>query len=407
MPQVRAETAEGRDLDGRGGGTAVFARLNPIRVPVCIEGMVFRLVLVLGAGLLSGCAAGSTQTAAVPAAPAAPVGLEQPAAQPALRWPVRTVPHVDLWLHSFAMLSDDSSTVPLYRRGYRDSITVIKNQRNLLTALDGNRETLIKGLRRNGYLGAQFLPFGFANWEELRASAEQFLQLAGDVRRAPTREAAMRMQQFASVFGSATDREWLRLFLTGVQDEGARFFLPEHQRQLRERAATITAVDSLWQKVYRDKFERFLNNTSQRQGDMVLSLPIGGEGRTGPGYTGRTMVAVTYPARPADAVQVLLVFAHEATGALVGPVVSDNTTPAEQRSGVADKYVSSAQVQAGAMLLAKLAPELLAPYQRYYLAQSGQRVEGALAASFERSFSLPGIIRDALSRQIDIVLSGI
>ena len=60
-------------------------------------------------------------------------------------------------------------------------------------------------------------------------------------------------------------------------------------------------MDSLWQRVYRDKFERFLNNTGQRQGDLVLSLPIGGEGRTGPGYTGRVMVAVTYPARPADA----------------------------------------------------------------------------------------------------------
>ncbi len=371
--------------------------------------MSFRFVFVLGVGLLSGCASAApvSTSSAPPPAVSPPGSADSPAPQPAVRWPVRTVPHVDLWLHAFAMLSDDSSAVPLYRRGYRDSITVIKNQRNLLTALDGNRETLMKGLRRSGYLGAQFLPFVFANWEEMRASAEQFLQLDGEVRRAPSREAAMRMQPFAATFASAADREWLRLFLTGVQDEGTRFFLPEHQRMLRERASTITVVDSLWQKVYRDKFERFLNNTSQRQGDMVLSLPIGGEGRTGPGYTGRTMVAVTYPARPADAVQVLLVFAHEATGALVGPVVGDNTTPAEQRSGVADRYVSSAQVQAGAMLLAKLAPELLAPYQRYYLAQAGQRVEGAMAAAFERSFPLPSIIRDALSRQIDIVLSGI
>lgn len=375
---------------------------------VCIVSMLSRsitrlFVLAVGAPLL-GCA--STGSTTVP--PATPPGaLVTAAAQPPLRWPVRTVPHVDLWLHAFALLSEDTAAVPLYRRGYRDSITVIKNSRNLLTGLDANREALVKGLARGNYLDAQFLPFGFANWEELQAAAEQFLQLSGDMRRAPTREAAMRMQGFAAIFSSTADREWLRLFLTGVQDEAVRFFLPEHQKQLRERASTITAVDSLWQQEYRTKFERFLNNTSQRQGDMVLSLPIGGEGRTGPGYTGRTMVAVTYPARPADAAQVLYVFAHEATGALVGPAVGDNTTPAEQRAGVASRYISSGQVQAGAMLLAKLAPELLPGYRQYYLAQAGRRADGDVRAAFDAAFGVPTIIRDALQKQIDIVLSGI
>lgn len=370
--------------------------------------MVSRFLVLAGGVLLLGCAAtGSSGVAGMAPTPASDGALATPVAQPPLRWPVRTVPHVDLWLHAFAMLSDDSAAVPLYRRGYRDSITVIKNQRNLLTGLDANRETLRRGLTRNGYLDAQFLPFAFANWEELRASAEQFLQLSGDLRRAPTREAAMRMQGFAAIFPGATDREWLRLFLTGVQDEAVRFFLPEHQKLLRERAATITAVDSLWQQVYRTKFERFLNNTSQRQGDLVLSLPIGGEGRTGPGYTGRTMVAVTYPARPADAAQVLYVFAHEATGALVGPAVGDNTTPAEQRAGVAAGYIASGQVQAGAMLLAKLAPELLAGYRQYYLAQTGRRADGDVRTAFDTAFALPPVIRDALQKQIDIVLSGI
>lgn len=381
---------------------------------MCIVGMPSRVFLLASALLLAGCVStgstGAPMATPAPTSTTAPAG-GTPAAQPPLRWPVRTLPHVDLWLHAFAMLSDDSVAVPLYRRGYRDSITVIKNQRNLLTALDGNRETLARGLRRAGYLDAQFLPFGFASWEEMRATIEQFLQLNGDVRRAPTRDVAMRLAPLAAVFATATDREWLRLFLTGVEDEGVRFLMPEHQKLLRERAATITAVDSLWQQVYRTKFERFLNNTSQRQGDLLLSLPLGGEGRTGAGYTGRTMVAVTYPARPADAVEVMFVFAHEATGALVGPAVYDNTTPAEQRTGVTARYVSSGQVQAGAMLLTKLAPELLPSYQRYYLRQAGQRVTSeartATDSTFNATFPLPTSIRDALAKQIDIVLSGI
>jgi len=393
--------------------------LNPVTRSACIQSMTLRVSVVVGTALLLGCASAPARSgaptdagpAALPAGGAGGAGGASAAtaavAPPPLRWPVRTVPHVDLWLHAFAMLSDDTASVPLYRRGYRDSITVLKNQRNLLTALDGNREALRRGLQRGSYLDAQFLPFAYGSWDELRATAEHYLQLGGDVRRAPSRDVAFRLQPFAALFPGSSDREWLRLFLTGVDDEGARFLLAEHQRQLRERAPTITAVDSLWQQVYRDKFERFLNNTGQRQGDLVLSLPIGGEGRTGPGYTGRVMVAVTYPARPADAAEVLYVFAHEATGALVGPAVSDNTTPAQQRAGVAAQFISSGQVQAGAMLLTRIAPELLDGYQRYYLTQSGQRVTGDVRALFDRTFTVPAIIREALARQIDIVLSGI
>ncbi|HEY0928741.1 MAG TPA: hypothetical protein VGE27_02380 [Gemmatimonas sp.] len=375
------------------------------------------LPLLLATGLAA-CAGGSSgPTPAPDARPIAAVGSAVPstadASQAQLRWPVRTLSHVDLWFHAFAMVSVDTGTVvPLYRRGYRDSITVQKNQRNVLTALDGNRETLARGLQRGGYLSAQFLAFDYASWEEMRGTIERFLQLEGDPRRASDEVSARRMMQLAALFRTATDREWLRLFISGVQDEAVRYFDAEYLRVFRERRAVITAVDSLWQQQYRAKFERFLNNTGQRQGDLLLSLPMGGEGRTGPGRTQRTMMAVPFPARPEDAVQALYVLVHEATGSLVGPVVADNVTPAEQRTGAADRAVASGQVVAGAMVLTKIAPELLAGYQRYYLAQSGVRVDAAadgaaLTAAFERAFSLPASMRDALRRQIDIVLGGI
>src|SRR5688500_19567097 len=37
-------------------------------------------------------------------------------------WPVLTRSHVDLWLHGYAMLLRDTSTVPVFRKGYRDRI---------------------------------------------------------------------------------------------------------------------------------------------------------------------------------------------------------------------------------------------------------------------------------------------
>jgi hypothetical protein len=332
---------------------------------------------------------------------------------PLVRWPIKTAEHVDLWLHAFAMVSDDSAPIPLYRRGYRDSLTVLKNREGILTSLDANRGALATRLSASpAYLQAQFIPLDMANWDVVRAFADRFLKFEGEKGRALEPESRARVQQFAAIFPTETDREWLQVFINGVQDEQVRFFAEEHSRLVRSRAAVITAVDSLWQRVYRPKFDRFLTNTAQKNGDILLSVPIGGEGRTGPGRDQRTVVVVSFPARVADANEVVLVFAHEITGTLVGAVVSDNTTPSQRRLGVANRLLTVGQVRAGAMLLERVAPELLSPYMRFYLAQSGAApaagTSGAsLAATFARHFDLPVEISEALQRQIEIVLGGI
>lgn len=375
-----------------------------------------RSVIVLIAGIMStatvtACASGATSTrnpTAASAESSPPGGAAQTS-----RWPVKSSEHVDLWLHSFAMLSPDSARIPLYRRGYADSLTVVKNRANVLTALDANRTTLQRRLATTGgYLQAQFLPFAFANWDAMRNAAERFLQFEGDPRRAADRELALQMTLFAPVFPAPADREWLRLFLAGVIDERQRFFGGEYSRTLRARAAVVTAVDSTWQRRYRLIFDRFLNNTSQRQGDLLLSLPIGGEGRTAQGREGQTVVAVPFPGRVEDATDVILVFAHEITGTLVGQVVADNTTPAEQRAGAADRYIATGQVQGGLLLLERIAPELRDPYLRFYLAQVGTPVASAASAAalrttFDRAFPLPAAVLNGLKRQLDIVLGGI
>src|SRR5690606_5097407 len=75
------------------------------------------------------------------------------------QWPVKTREHVDLWLHGFAMLQDDTATVPLFDRGYRDRLTVAKNSRNLTTLLDSNRAVLARAIAaRPALIGAQFIP---------------------------------------------------------------------------------------------------------------------------------------------------------------------------------------------------------------------------------------------------------
>ena len=87
---------------------------------------------------------------------------------------------------------------------------------------------------------------------------------------------------------------------------------------------------------------------------------------------------------------------------------SDNVTPTEQRSGVASRYATIATVRAGAILLDRVAPELVQGYMRYYLASTAQRLPtGDARAAFAAAFPLPEAMITAMREQIETVLGGI
>jgi hypothetical protein len=64
-------------------------------------------------------------------------------------------------------------------------------------------------------------------------------------------------------------------------------------------------------------------------------------------------------------------------------------------------------VRGGALLLQRVAPEILDGYMRYYLASVNRPAGANLQSTFTSTFSIPDTIRDALSRQLDVVLGGI
>ena len=336
-------------------------------------------------------------------APPAPVRRSEPSTIPLTRWPIKTVEPVDLWLHAFALLIDDTSTPPRFRRGYRDSLTVVKNRANVLTTLDTTRALLAKRLMATpSYLQAQILAFEFDSWFALRTAAERFVLADGDDRKVSDRAPVEHFAQFARFFPTAADREWLGIFVIGVQDEQVRFFSAEHSRLVRARNATITAVDSLWQRTYRTRFDRFLTSTGQVNGDVLLSIPLGGEGRVGVGRERQRMIAVPFPARVEDARQVILVLAHELTAVVVSRVLLGSGAASIQRSVAVALAISTAQVRAGAMLLERVAPELVEAYMQFYLTQSGVAVlPPALDATFVRIFDIPVAARDGMREQID------
>jgi hypothetical protein len=321
-------------------------------------------------------------------------------------WPVLTRSHVDLWLHGYAMLLRDTSTVPVFRKGYRDRIQAAKNERSITTLLDANRERLQSRLALSGSLfNGQFAPLYFESFEQMRQVIDLFIRAEGNP--GATNDPVLRQffTVLASSFAAPADREWLRIFTESLEDERRQFYQQYWTTEHAGRIGYVRRVDSLWQTVYRPRLQGYLNNTRQENGEMILALTLGGEGRTVNFGARQNAVATTMP--DADPLEALYVFVHEVVSSVVSTSVNDNTTPNDQRSGLSGRYVTTGTVRGGAMLLRRTAPELVAGYTRYYLTQAGQSTTGDINARLVSVFPLPQQIVDAIDRQLEVVLGGI
>jgi hypothetical protein len=352
------------------------------------------------------CATVGTQTGGEPQ-PA----VQDPGPPATAGWAVRTRPHVDLWLHGYALLQRDTARIPFFRRGYRDRMTAERRQLGDTTALDLNTDRLTARLAANPALvNGQFVPLYFGSFDELRRAVDLFLRAEGEPRAAGSQQGAYYVALLAASFPAAADREWLRVFTQSLVEENDRFYAHHWAAAQRARAPGRTALEELWRDTYGRRFERFLVNTQQTRGEILLSLPLGGEGRTIVATAARPgIIAVQFPDDAATAVEALYVFGHEAVIPVVSTAIADNVTPAEQRSGVVDRYTAHGAVRGGALLLERIAPELLQGYMRYYLRAAGVQVAATAdpRSAFASAFPLPELIISATTRQLDVVLSGI
>ncbi len=355
------------------------------------------LALVAIALTLGGCA--GTQATAAPLRPVA----RGP------QWPVKTREHVDLWLHGFALLSADSSTVPLFARDYRDHVTIEKNKRGVYTAFDSSRAALAATLRNRPVLeGAQFVALYFGTWEELRQAVDYFVQAEGDPSKAKNRQVQGIIAFLAQQFPRKEDREFAQRFMTALEGERAAFHHQWWLDEQRARTAALAAADSLWQSKWRPALQTYLNHTQQGNGDLIVSLVLGGEGRAVPAGDNASQYAVAWPTTPDSAEVLLFSFAHEAAGAVANVAVNDNLTPAQQRDGAGAKLSATGLVRGGALLVERVDPALGERYARWYLKQAGKPVpaSGALAA-LAIAFPMPDEMIASMKRQIELAFVGI
>lgn len=350
---------------------------------------------------------GAALAACGPARPATPPVPVASAQLPAKPWPVKTREHVDLWLHAFAMISEDDAKVPLFTRGYRDAMTVTKNTRQVYTKLDEGRADLARRYKANpAYQGAQFVPLYFGSLTEVMAAAQLAITMDGDPRKATSSEAQAIFTLFGGLFPNKPDREWLRQFVEAVTDEQQRFYHEWWMTQQRERGAALDAADASW-KALRPKLQPFLSNTKQPTGDLIVALSLEGEGRT-VREGAQQVIAVGLPTTPARAAELGFAFVHEIIAAIADAQVGDQTSPADKRNGVAEKMLSMATVRGGALLLEAAAPEQVAAYQRYYLRVVGVHApDGNVGPLFESTFPVPDAVRDGIRKQVEILLGGI
>jgi hypothetical protein len=324
-------------------------------------------------------------------------------------WSTVTREHVDLWLHGFALLTSDTARVPFFQRGYRQRMLDLRRKANAYTALDANQEKLSARFAANPSLvNAQFVAMYFPSLQEIVNATEYVIRAQGDPRASNDPTIQSEIALLAANFPTPADRDWLRLFVQALQDESNRFYHNYWTAEQQARSSARAEVESRWRGTYYPKFRRFLSNTQQGTGELLLSLPLDGEGRTVNDSKRANAIAVAFPETPATAMDAMYVFAHEAVNRVAETAITDNVTPAEQRSGVTGRYSAAGTVRGGAILIQRVAPELADGYMRYYLRSIGSNAPaGDPIAAFTAAFPLPDAIRDAIARQIDTVLGGI
>src|ERR1700738_2490667 len=140
-------------------------------------------------------------------------------------WPLKTRGHFDLWLHAFALLQEDTTFVPFFKRGYSTNMIVLKNRANVVTQLDANRDRLRARLAANPQLvNAQFVPLSFSSWAEMSSVIDLFIRAGGDPRAASSQQQAAAIAFLAAYFPSAADSDRLCLFTRSPPDGTAQFF---------------------------------------------------------------------------------------------------------------------------------------------------------------------------------------
>ncbi len=326
-------------------------------------------------------------------------------------WPIKTREHVDLWLHGFALITSDTSSIPLFRRGYRDSLVVLRNQSQLVTRLDSFSRSLQRGMSSpQRLLNAQFYALHFSAYAPLRASIALMTAVNGESRAAPDKERAQLVALASNYFAFPAEREWAERFTTGLDDESARFHHTNWLQTQRERSPALAKADSLWRTEWFPKLSPFLRGMQLRTGEIIASVVVEGEGRTVTvDASVGTSTVVTLPATPEQASELLYGIVHEVVGGFAEAAVTENITPRQKAAGLGDRLQTAAALHAGLLLLAETIPAEVEGYAAFYLRVLGKPAALRISAGKALHDALPlnSDILETMKSRLELLLRGL
>lgn len=331
---------------------------------------------------------------------------------PAARaWRVTALDQVDLWYHGVAVVGYGVA-VPdaLYDPGYAPIVRGAKERQGLAaTPLDRAARTLATTFRRDpAFEIVHFLPlyFATAEWpamlQALRAMAgdDKASRLPGDAR---TDRA---VGALAAILPRQSQRAALRRFAELLDAEWRMFLRAETARARDLRTAQARALEQRWNVEFAPALAHYLAQIGQERGTIVLSPPLGHEGRMVErmgGATAGALVAITAPrsASPEDmaaaAFDVLRELCFATSRAVSDPPDGQAVEPA-----AAEQASRAAAVRCGALVLQRYLPRYRAAYQARFLAiRRPMSSPDTTTDRFASAFPLPPHVERRLTRAIE------
>ena len=346
---------------------------------------------MLAAGVLAGCGGGDPG----PAAPTPALANE---------WRFTADEHIALWYHGLALADAGSSpddAVPIYRAGYAAEAQAARGRLGRGSSPFAAGAATIGGrIESSGAAdGLQFLPLYFDSWEQIRQAVDVWQRAAGDPSRAGDPQTQAVIAFLSQRFPNASQRAAVVEFVGALEQERASFFAA----WWRDTQPTATAAEAqtLW-RTMQPQLTAFLRYSDAGGGHVSLTPALRGEGRA---ESGRGVAVAAIGGRSGeDARAIVGRVIHELAYSLAAEAVRDAVAPARIREIGEDVLVARAAVRAGAMVLERVAPELLAAYREDYIRAAGG---DPARVTLVQQFDLPNELVPALENAVQLATAGI
>lgn len=310
-------------------------------------------------------------------------------------WRIRTSPQVDLWYHGLAVLgygaAPAGAPLPLYDSTYAAAV----RGRSPMAASRALAETFAKD---TAYEFLHFVSLYFLDADPM-AMLDAVEAVARTEPGAAPRLRDVRLQFGAAVLAAALprgrQRAPLREFAQALRRDWADFFGAYWDSAVAARRTVLDSAQMLWDSTFAPRLKPLLFAAKLDEGMVLVSLPLGPEGRLVTGDRRRNVAAVRFAQSPEEIVYAVV---REMCFEWGRGVVQDYVAPVERR-GRERELEAYAAVRCGALVMDRVLPERADAYRAAYAVP--------VVASFEQAYPIPESVLRGLGERLDFLLDGL